>query len=72
VALGLEISCTHHRATRSGQVTGVCTPLHTGRSTATYEIVITDESGKRTCTSRLTCLVREVSPEQGAATGLTP
>ncbi|MGH3757099.1 PaaI family thioesterase [Actinophytocola sp.] len=62
VAMGLELSCTHHRAARSGQVTGVATPLHVGRSTSTFEIVITDEEGKRTCTARLTCIVRERPP----------
>ena len=62
VALGLELSCTHHRAARKGLVTGVATPLHSGRSTSTYEIVITDEDGKRTCTARLTCIVREAAP----------
>jgi uncharacterized protein (TIGR00369 family) len=62
VAMGLELSCTHHRAARSGRVTGVATPLHVGRSTSTFEIVITDEEGKRTCTARLTCIVRERPP----------
>jgi uncharacterized protein (TIGR00369 family) len=57
-AVGLELSCTHHRAALDGLVTGVCTPLHRGRSTATFEIVITDEAGRRTCTARLTCFVR--------------
>lgn len=62
IALGLELSCTHHRAARDGVVTGVCTPLHAGRSTASYEIAITDEAGKRTCTARLTCILRERPP----------
>jgi 1,4-dihydroxy-2-naphthoyl-CoA hydrolase len=62
VAMGLELSCTHHRAARSGHVTGVATPLHVGRSTSSFEIVITDEEGKRTCTARLTCIVRERPP----------
>lgn len=62
VALGLELSCTHHRAARSGLVTGVATPMHTGRSTSTYEVVITDEDGKRTCTARLTCILRDAAP----------
>jgi uncharacterized protein (TIGR00369 family) len=62
VTLGLELSCTHHRAAKSGLVTAVCTPLHTGRSTATYEIVISDENGKRTCTAKLTCILREAVP----------
>jgi 1,4-dihydroxy-2-naphthoyl-CoA hydrolase len=62
VALGLELSCTHHRAARSGRVTGVATPIHTGRSTSTFEIVITDEDDKRTCTARLTCVLRDAAP----------
>jgi 1,4-dihydroxy-2-naphthoyl-CoA hydrolase len=62
VAVGLELSCTHHRAARDGLVTGVCTPLHTGRSTSTFEIVITDADGRRTCTARLTCILRDRPP----------
>jgi 1,4-dihydroxy-2-naphthoyl-CoA hydrolase len=54
--VGLELSCTHHRAAVSGRVTGVCTPLHVGRTTSTFETVITDEDGRRTCTARLTCV----------------
>jgi 1,4-dihydroxy-2-naphthoyl-CoA hydrolase len=60
--VGLELSCTHHRAARAGVVTGVCTPVHLGRSTSTFEIVITDESGKRTCTARLTCVTLDRAP----------
>lgn len=62
VAVGLELSCTHHRAALSGLVTGVCTPLHVGRTTSTFEIVITDDQGRRTCTARLTCVIRERPP----------
>jgi uncharacterized protein (TIGR00369 family) len=57
-ALGLEISATHHRSAKSGLVTGVATPLHRGGSVATYEIAITDETGERVCTARLTCVLR--------------
>ncbi|MBA8825934.1 uncharacterized protein (TIGR00369 family) [Saccharopolyspora lacisalsi] len=62
IAVGLELSCTHHRAATEGVVTGVATPLHRGSSTATYEIVITDERGKRTCSARLTCALRDQPP----------
>ncbi len=61
-AMGLELSCTHHRAVRSGTVTGVATPLHVGRGTITTEIVLTDDEGRRTCTARLTCVVRDRPP----------
>ena len=55
VAVGVDINATHHRSATSGIVTGVATPAHLGRTSATFEIVITDERGKRVCTSRLTC-----------------
>jgi 1,4-dihydroxy-2-naphthoyl-CoA hydrolase len=58
IAVGIEINATHHRSARSGVVTGVATPLQLGGSVASYEIVITDESGGRICTARLTCLLR--------------
>jgi uncharacterized protein (TIGR00369 family) len=65
-AMGLELSCTHHRAARSGTVTGVCTPLHVGRSVSTWETVITDDQGRRTCTARLTCVIRDNPPGSGS------
>ncbi|MEU5217838.1 hotdog fold thioesterase [Streptomyces sp. NPDC020807] len=63
IAVGVDLNCTHHRGVRSGLVTGVATPVHRGRSTATYEIVISDEQGKRVCSARLTCLLRDVDPK---------
>ncbi|MFI1159720.1 PaaI family thioesterase [Streptomyces sioyaensis] len=63
IAVGVDLNCTHHRGARSGLVTGVATPVHRGRSTATYEIVITDEQDKRVCTARLTCLLRETDSD---------
>lgn len=60
--VGLELSCSHHRAATEGVVTAVCTPQHRGHSTASFEIVITDGQGRRTCTARLTCLFRQQPP----------
>lgn len=62
VAMGIELSCSHHRAATEGVVTAVCTPLHTGRSASTYEIAIFDQADKRVCTARLTCILRERPP----------
>lgn len=59
LAMGIEISATHHRSATSGHVTGVATRLHAGRTLATYDIEITDEQGRRVCTSRLTCILRD-------------
>ncbi len=56
-AVGTDINATHHRGVRSGLVTGVATPLHRGRSVASYEIVVSDEAGLRVATARLTCLL---------------
>jgi uncharacterized protein (TIGR00369 family) len=58
IALGVDINATHHRSVRTGLVYGVATPAHLGSTVASYEIVITDESGARVCTARLTCLLR--------------
>ena len=55
IAVGVDINATHHRSATSGMVTGVATPAHLGRTTAAWEVVITDERGKRVCTSRITC-----------------
>ena len=62
VVVGIEISATHHRGARDGDVTAVATLAHGGRTVATYEIVITDSAGHRVCTSRLTCLIRDRVP----------
>jgi len=61
IVLGLELSCTHHRAQRDGVVTGVATPVALTRSVACYDIRITDEAGKPVCTARLTCLLRDAA-----------
>ncbi|MFC7328385.1 PaaI family thioesterase [Marinactinospora rubrisoli] len=59
IAVGIELNATHHRAATEGFVTGTATPVHLGRSLATWEIVITDDAGRRVCTARLTCMLRD-------------
>lgn len=59
VSLGIDINATHHRSARSGVVTGVATPIAVGRTLASYQVVISDESGNRLCTSRITCMLRD-------------
>lgn len=61
-SVGLDINATHHRAARSGIVTGVATPVSVGRTLVCYDVVITDEDGNRTCTSRITCMLRDRAP----------
>ncbi|HQY95669.1 MAG TPA: hotdog fold thioesterase [Phycicoccus sp.] len=62
MVVGVDINATHHRSARTGMVTGVATPISTGRTLSSWQIVISDEDGKRLCTSRITCLVRERPP----------
>ena len=57
LSVGVDINATHHRAVTSGVVTGTATAIHLGRSTATYEVVIADENGRRVCTARITCVL---------------
>lgn len=62
VAVGLDINATHHRAARAGLVTGTATLLSSGRTLASYDVVITDEEDRRICTARITCLLRDAAP----------
>jgi uncharacterized protein (TIGR00369 family) len=55
LSVGIDINATHHRSATSGTVTGTATAVHLGRSTACYEVVITDEQDRRLCTARITC-----------------
>ncbi|MDN5766404.1 MAG: hotdog fold thioesterase [Humibacillus sp.] len=62
VAVGLDINATHHRAARSGLVTGTATVLSAGRTLVSYDVVVSDDAGRRICTSRITCLLRDAAP----------
>ena len=52
-----------------GVVTGVATRVHGGRTTASYEIAISDGRGRRVCSARLTCLLRDQVPAGGRDPG---
>ncbi|GAA1970155.1 hotdog fold thioesterase [Catenulispora subtropica] len=55
--VGVDINATHHRSAKEGLVTGTCRVLSAGRTLVVSEIVVTDESGRRCCTSRITCMI---------------
>ena len=55
--VGTELNATHHRAVSQGKVRGVCQPLHLGRTSQSWEIVVYDEQGRRCCTCRLSTMV---------------
>lgn len=66
-AVGLEINANHLRAVRDGWVTGICRPVHVGRSTQVWQIEMTDEAGRLVCTSRITMAVVAQRPKTGLA-----
>ncbi len=61
LAVGIEINATHTHSATSGWVTGVCTPIHLGRTLTTHEIAVTDEQGRRCSTIRITNLIKNLS-----------
>ncbi len=65
LAVGVDINATHTRSATSGLVTGVCTPIHLGRSITVHEIVVTDDQGRRCSTIRITNMIKDCG-------GLTP
>ncbi len=62
LAVGVDINATHTRSATSGFVTGVCTPLHLGRTITVHEIVVTDDQGRRCSTIRITNMIKD-APE---------
>ncbi len=60
MAVGIDVNATHTRAATSGTVTGVCTPIHLGRTMTVHEIVVTDDQDRRCSTIRITNLIKDV------------
>lgn len=58
-AVGIELSCSHHRSAREGWVTAVATPLSVGRTLVTSQVIVSDDGGRPICTARLTCFLRD-------------
>lgn len=63
LAVGVDINATHTRSARSGVVTGVCTPVHLGRSVTVHEIAVSDEDGRRLSTIRITNMIKDLPAE---------
>lgn len=55
--VGVDVNATHHKSATKGIVTAVATAISLGKTMCSYEIVITNEDGQRTCTARITCLI---------------
>lgn len=61
-AVGVDLNVTHHRGVTTGRVTATATPLHRGRSVATYAVSIRDDDDRLVCTARITSLLRDERP----------
>ncbi|MDQ7949732.1 MAG: hotdog fold thioesterase [Pedobacter sp.] len=57
VAVGLEVNANHLRPVRSGEVRGVCRPIHIGAKTHVWEIKMYTDKDKMNCISRLTVAI---------------
>jgi 1,4-dihydroxy-2-naphthoyl-CoA hydrolase len=55
--VGLDINATHHKSATGGLVTGVATAISLGKTLCSWEIIISNDKGERTCTARITCLI---------------
>ncbi len=58
-AVGIEINASHSKSASKGLVTGVCTAVHLGGTLTVHEITVSDESGGRLSTLRITNVIRE-------------
>lgn len=61
LVVGVELNVNHLRSVRSGFVTAVGVPVHQGRTTAVWDLRVTDDSGALVAVSRLTLAIRPVS-----------
>ena len=55
--VGIEVSASHHRAVSSGEVRGICRPLHIGSRNQSWQIEIRNGRDQLCCSSRLTVAV---------------
>lgn len=55
--VGLDINANHLRSVTDGWVTGVCRPIHRGRSTHVWHIDLSNDKGQLVCVSRITMAV---------------
>ncbi len=65
LAVGVDVNATHTRSATEGHVTGVCTPIHLGRSLTVHEIVLSDDEGRRCSTVRITNMVIDAPERAG-------
>jgi len=58
-AVGIEISASHTMSATRGLVTGTASAISLGKTLTVHEVVVTNESGERLSTVRITNLIRK-------------
>jgi uncharacterized protein (TIGR00369 family) len=64
--VGIQLSVNHLRAVAGGHVTATGTPIHVGRTTALWDVLVEDDGGRRVAAGRLTLAIRDGSPGGGS------
>lgn len=64
VGVGIDINATHTASAVEGTVTGVCRPVHLGRTLTVHEIEVTDDRGRRCSTIRITNLYKKIAGDK--------
>lgn len=60
--VGIEVNVNHIRGVRRGHVTATGEPLHSGRTTAVWDVRMHDEDGRLVAVGRITLAVRQGPP----------
>ena len=58
-AVGIEVSASHTKSCKDGLITATARAINLGRNLTTHEIVVTDETGNRLSTVRITNFLRD-------------
>lgn len=64
IGVGIEINANHIKAVTSGNVTGICKPIHVKGMNHIWEIKIYNDKNELTCISRFTCTIVSKSKMQ--------
>jgi 1,4-dihydroxy-2-naphthoyl-CoA hydrolase len=59
LVVGTTLTVNHLRAVREGHVTATGVPLHTGRTSAVWDMRVTDDGGRLAAVSRLTLAIMD-------------
>lgn len=59
LAVGVDVNATHLRSAKTGYVTGICTPVHLGRSLTVHEVDVFDDDGNKCCAIRITNMIKD-------------